>query len=244
MKFAAALLLHHLSNQCLNFYFLSLQLVASNDMGSSLKAASMSSTQYLHPNGHHNNNSDPNQRPRELNETIAAPTAEEIEEEEEAARVYQIRREEARRKKEVYQAKELQRVLEEKRAMEEELEELRVSTTRGSSGAANNAQGLQGTSPSPSNGASLNNIAAVQIAEVTATWTKKLSKMKKRYEKKLAAAKEALEDLQEDFSFQRKQFVDAATEQEKDVRLYEMICQSVLSEKDFKKVSSVLYYCV
>ena len=198
--------------------------------------ATASSTQYLHANGQN----DPSQRHgSNFSETVAAPTAEEIEEEEEAARVYQLRREEARRKKEAYQAKELQRVLEEKKAMEEELEELRVSTTRGSSGAANNAQGLLGTSPSPSNGASQNNIAAAQIAEVTATMNKKLSRMKKRYEKKLSAAKEALEDLQEDFSFQRKQFVDAATEQEKDVRLYEMICQSVLSEKDFKKVSTV-----
>ena len=41
----------------------------------------------------------------------------------------------------------------------------------------------------------------------------------------------------QDFSYERKQFADAAAEQEKDVRLYELICQSVLSEKDLKRVS-------
>jgi len=172
---------------------------------------------------------------------VVAPTAEEIEEEEEAARVYQVRREEARRKKEIHQAKEMQRIVEEKRAMEEELEDLRASTTRGSSGAANASMGLHGTSPSPSTATSLNNMASAQVAEVTATLNKKMSRMKKRYEKKLAEAKEALEDLQEDFSYQRKQFMDAATEQEKDVRLYELICQSVLSEKDLKKVSNSFF---
>jgi hypothetical protein len=166
---------------------------------------------------------------------VWAPTAEEIEEEEEAARVYQIRREEARRKNEIHQAKEMKRILEEKRNMEEELEELRESTTRaGSSAAGTPAQGLHGTSPSTGN--SMNNMAGAQAAEVQAMMNKKLSRMKKRYEKKLSAAKEALEDLQEDFSYQRKQFLEAATEQEKDVRLYELICQSVLSEKDLKRV--------
>ncbi len=43
--------------------------------------------------------------------------------------------------------------------------------------------------------------------------------------------------LSQDFSYERKQFADAAAEQEKDVRLYELVCQSVLSEKDLKRVS-------
>ena len=43
----------------------------------------------------------------------------------------------------------------------------------------------------------------------------------------------------QDFSFQRRQFMEAAAEQEKDTRLYELICQSVLSEKDLKRVSAV-----
>ena len=33
--------------------------------------------------------------------------------------------------------------------------------------------------------------------------------------------------------------MEAAAEQEKDTRLYELICQSVLSEKDLKRVSAV-----
>jgi formiminotetrahydrofolate cyclodeaminase len=98
--------------------------------------------------------------------------------------------------------------------------------------------GLQGTSASAGNSA--NALTAAALADMEASMLKKMSRMKKKYEKKLAAAKEALEDLQEDFSYQRKQFMDAATEQEKDVRLYELICQSVLSEKDFKRVSNCL----
>jgi hypothetical protein len=189
-----------------------------------------------------------------------APTAEEIEEEEEAAREYERRRQEARRKKEVQQARELQRVLEEKRAMAEELEELRGSRATSSGQPA--AGGLGGSAPASAN-ASGAGLTAAALAEVEATAQKRLGKMKRKYEKKLAAAREALEDLQEvscchditglecwgllrgyvhiiyiiqDSSYQRKQFVEAATEQEKDLRLYELICKSVLSEKDFKTV--------
>lgn len=40
----------------------------------------------------------------------------------------------------------------------------------------------------------------------------------------------------QDFYFQRKQLMDAMLEQEKDAKLYELICKSILSEKDLKKV--------
>lgn len=43
----------------------------------------------------------------------------------------------------------------------------------------------------------------------------------------------------QDFSYQRRQFVEAATEQEKDLRLYQLICESVLSEKDLKRVRCI-----
>lgn len=215
-----------------------------------------------------------------------APTEEEIAEEEEAARAYQVRRNLALKKKEAQQEREMARILEERRAMEEELEELRLSTRASSSAAANITQGLQGTSVNGSaNSSNANNVAAA-VAEVQAAMSKRMSRMKKKYDKKLAAAKEALEDLQavstaefslyeyehrstlifsfrshlyfthflffclpnfthhritkQDFSYERKQFADAAAEQEKDVRLYELICQSVLSEKDLKKVNCVI----
>jgi hypothetical protein len=40
----------------------------------------------------------------------------------------------------------------------------------------------------------------------------------------------------QDFYYQRKQLMDAVIEQEKDTKLYEQICQSILNEKDLKKV--------
>lgn len=128
-----------------------------------------------------------------------APTEEEIAEEEEAARVYQMRRNQALKKKEAQQEREMARILEERRAMEEELEELRLSTRASSSAAGNVTQGLHGTvagSGGNSNANSGQNNLGAAVAEVQAAMAKKLGRMKKKYEKKLAAAKEALEDLQ------------------------------------------------
>jgi hypothetical protein len=44
----------------------------------------------------------------------------------------------------------------------------------------------------------------------------------------------------QDFSFQRRQLLEGITEQEKDVRLYEQICKSVLTEKDLKRVCFIM----
>ena len=68
---------------------------------------------------------------------------------------------------------------------------------------------------------------------------KKLNKMKKKYNNKISSLKEEMEEMRDDFYFQRQQLMDAMTEQEKDAKLYELICQSVLSEKDLRRVSAV-----
>ena len=120
-----------------------------------------------------------------------APTAEEIEEEAEAARNYQLRREEARKKKEAQQARELQRMLEERRVMEEELEALRGSRS------SSRGYAEEVADKGANNNSSAGSTVAAAVAEVQSAMAKKMGRMKKKFEKKLAAAKEALEDLQE-----------------------------------------------
>ena len=110
--------------------------------------------------------------------------------EEAAAKQYELKRARARKKKEAQQHREMQQMLEERRTMEEELEELRLSTVRASSAAASASalaaqNGLQGTT------------AGYNVEEMQQIVSKKLSKMKKRYEKKLSAAQDDLRDLQE-----------------------------------------------
>jgi len=130
-----------------------------------------------------------------------------------AAKRYQQKRLEARRKKEAAQQREMQRILEERRSMELELEELRVS------------QAGAGRADSAGN------------SDVEALIVKRVSRIKKKYDKKLALLHEELDDLREDFYYQRRQLVESAMEQEKDCKLYEAICYSIMPERDVRKVS-------
>lgn len=134
-----------------------------------------------------------------------------------AAKRYQQKRMEARRKKEAAQQREMQRLVEERRSMELELEELRVS--QAGAGRTDSAPG----------------------AEVEALILKRVGRVKKRYDKKLAALQEELDDLSEDFYYQRRQLVESAMEQEKDSKLYEAICYSILPERDVRKVGIMIY---
>ena len=73
-------------------------------------------------------------------------------------------------------------------------------------------------------------------SEVEALMVKRVGRIKKRYDKKLAVLQEELDDLREDFYYQRRQLVESAMEQEKDSKLFEAICYSILPEKDVRKV--------
>jgi len=129
-----------------------------------------------------------------------------------AAKRYQQKRLEARRKKEAAQQREMQRLVEDRRSMELELEELRGS------------QAGAGRTDSASS------------SEVEALMVKRVGRIKKRYDKKLAVLQEELDDLREDFYYQRRQLVESAMEQEKDSKLFEAICYSILPERDVRKV--------
>lgn len=175
------------------------------------------------------------------------PTSEEekkrLQDEEEAQLRYKERRLKAKKQRELKQQQELQRILEEKRLMEEELEELRQSAVSiaaqpsqmqpagGTRSSGLQSSSARGESPIPTQRGMGGPTNPADNAVL-----KKMSKIKKRYEKKLLAAEEELQEIREDFYYQRKQLLDAVIEQEKDTKLYEQICQSILNEKDLKKI--------
>lgn len=138
---------------------------------------------------------------------MAVLNHEEIMRELEEQERYKEQRLKAKKKKEAMKQREMQRILEEKKAVEMELEEFRIAA-----------------------------LEADQNAADSEAIVKKMTKMKKRYEKKLATVKDELDDLREDFYYQRKQLMDAMVEQEKDAKLYELICRSVLTDKDLRKI--------
>lgn len=144
---------------------------------------------------------------------MKAKSQKEIDDETEELRIYQEKRVKDKKKKEEKRKEEMKKILDEKRAVEDELEELKSSLST-------NPQ----RKDEPSNSANDSEIV------------KKMTKMKKRYEKKMTNLEEELEEVREDFYFQRKQLMDAMLEQEKDIKLYELICKALLSEKDFRKI--------
>jgi hypothetical protein len=70
----------------------------------------------------------------------------------------------------------------------------------------------------------------------SAAFDKKLNKLKKKYEKRIQSLKQENDDIRDEFNYQRQQLQDALTEQEKDLKLFEQICQALLPEKDLKKI--------
>ena len=116
-----------------------------------------------------------------------------LQEEEEAQQRYKERRAKAKKQKELKQQQEMQRILEEKRLMEEELEELRQSSqTANAQPAAPIRNGMQSATARDT----------LQVAQQSnngdnSTAMKKINKIKKRYEKRLAAADEELQELRE-----------------------------------------------
>ena len=113
----------------------------------------------------------------------------ETEEQVAAARKYQEKRLESKKKKEAIKQREMQRILEEKKAIELELEELRVSQSNYLDNVKNINSNMNDT-------------------EIEAMVMKKVNKLKKKYEKKLLSAQEEMADLREDFFYQRKQLIE------------------------------------
>lgn len=148
--------------------------------------------------------------------SVKVKTSAELQEEEVAGRAYRERKNQAKKKQQEQKAA-LARVVEEKRMMEDELEELRGAVADKGPAAASDA-GLE------------------------EAWAKKVAKMKRKQEKRLEAMREEMEDMRDEFSYQRKLLLDGMIEQEKDAKLYELICKAVLTDKDLNKVSYHLLF--
>ena len=126
---------------------------------------------------------------KKINSPTKAPLSKEAAaEEEEKLREYKLRKLKAKKKREAQQQAEMQRILEEKKQMEDELEELRLSAV-GAPGAVSsgNTPPLRGASPAS---------AAGGTADVEAV-IKKMNKMKKRYEKRIQGITDELNDMQD-----------------------------------------------
>eukprot|EP01033_Poteriospumella_lacustris_P008690 gene8690-6249_t len=149
-----------------------------------------------------------------------APTEEDLAREAESIREYKERKQRAKQKREEKAKREIQRVLDEKKMVEEELEELRMSSQQQQQ---QQQQQYQHTQPGTA-------------GEDGSAGEKKLLKLKKKYEKRVQSLKEELDEVREDFAYQRKQLMDAVVEQEKDTRLYEAICRSLVTERDLQKL--------
>ena len=145
-------------------------------------------------------------------EGVGQPVEVLSEEQIEAAKRLKERRKEAKRKREAKRKAQVERAQADRAAMEEELEDLRIS-----------AQGALGE-------------AAQSTEDVKEEARRKLVKLKRRYEKKVAASRAEVDDIIEEASFQRNQLMESLREQEKDCRLYEAICLAVLSEQDLQKL--------
>lgn len=149
-----------------------------------------------------------------------APAGPTDEEKQAAADAFKQRKLKAKKKREARDA-ELRRIQAEKQQLEDEMEELRRSVDARADSAGDDS-GHNATEK------------GVMLDEVELE--KRLSKMKKKYDKKLVAIRSENEELREEFAYQRLNLMETIKEQEKDMKLFEQICRSLLTEKDFKKM--------
>jgi hypothetical protein len=68
-----------------------------------------------------------------------------------------------------------------------------------------------------------------------------IGKIKKKYEKKLQQAKLELEDTKDEFYNEQQLLLESLMEQRRDMRLLELICETVLQPSELKNVS---YSCI
>ncbi len=124
-------------------------------------------------------------------------------EREEAERARKERKLINKKRREEKQKEELQRVVNEKLAMENELEELRRSG---------------------------------DFDQIQQEFDKHIKKIKKKYEKKINTVKMELDDARDEWDSQRSGMLDTIRDQEKDIKLFEAIVLSLISEKELKKI--------
>eukprot|EP01035_Chromulina_nebulosa_P020737 gene20737-26888_t len=149
----------------------------------------------------------------------------------EAEQIHNERLLQAKLKKQQQDAIDLEQVLEEKRAIEDELEDLRQALAASQTNNHNNN--------SSSNNNEKDKEASIAIND---NIDKRINKLKKKFEKKLLNSKQALEEAKEDFEYQREQLSDTLEDEEKQSQLYLTILKSLLTEKEIKKIVSKASY--
>ena len=65
---------------------------------------------------------------------------------------------------------------------------------------------------------------------------KRVTKLKKKYQKQIGALKSDLQEVKDEFAYQRQMLVDALSEQEKDSKLFETACKVLLSDREMRKL--------
>mmetsp|Transcript_1194 Transcript_1194/g.1942 ORF Transcript_1194/g.1942 Transcript_1194/m.1942 type:complete len:951 (-) Transcript_1194:160-3012(-) len=71
---------------------------------------------------------------------------------------------------------------------------------------------------------------------------KKISKIKKKFEKKLQAARSEIDDLHEEFELEREAMLENIREANKDAELFRQICLSLLDEKRLRQIVDKCQY--
>lgn len=128
-------------------------------------------------------------------ESISTKTPQEQAEEERSLTEYKEKKVLAKKRREEKQQREMQRILDEKRILAEELEELKQNLIN----EKNNPAALDNIPSKPSSAIKreVGDTENTDFDEIESSAMKKMSRLRKRYEKKLNAAKEELEDLRE-----------------------------------------------
>ena len=65
---------------------------------------------------------------------------------------------------------------------------------------------------------------------------KRTLKLRKKYEKRIGTLKADLQEVNDEFQYQRQMLADALAEQEKDGKLFETACRALLSDREMKKL--------
>lgn len=136
--------------------------------------------------------SSPLKEKKDDNPTVKTP--QQVVEEEKSLKDYKEKKVQAKKRREEKQQREMQKILEEKRILAEELEELKQGLLNEKSNTGDENQ-VSWSKPSSAEAGLQSD--GVDYEEVGNVALKKLGRLRKRYEKKLVAAKEELEDLRE-----------------------------------------------
>ena len=65
---------------------------------------------------------------------------------------------------------------------------------------------------------------------------RRTAKLRKKYEKRITGLKADLQEVTDEFQYQRQMLADALAEQEKDGKLFETACRALLSDREMKKL--------